>query len=168
MKLILVLMFSCLFNTVLAQTPDEVIMERKQRIENVFNELRKDNLQILDAFYHPDLHFLDPIGEMKGLQKMKDYYAQMYENVKEIKFDFEHHVQDGPNHMATWTMTYSVDALNGGEPISMKGVSDIRFDEETNLVIYHRDYFDMGAMVYEHIPFFGAMVRYLKGRFEHK
>lgn len=146
----------------------EVVMERKERIERVFNQLRKDNLDILDDFYHKDLHFLDPIGEMKGLPKMKAYYAEMYKNVKDIRFDFSHHIADGPSHMATWTMTYQVDALNGGGPIAIKGVSDIRFDQATNLVIYHRDYFDMGAMVYEHIPVFGGVVRYLKGRFEHK
>lgn len=156
------------FNVAFAQPTQEIVMERKQRIEQVFNQLRADNLHILDEFYHPDLHFLDPVGEMKGLANMKSYYAHMYKNVKQINFDFEHHIADGPNHMATWTMTYEVDALNGGRPISMKGVSDIRFDEQTNLVIYHRDYFDMGAMVYEYVPVLGAAVRYLKKRFEHK
>jgi len=31
-------------------------------------------------------------------------------------------------------------------------------------VIYHRDYFDMGAFVYENIPVLGSVVRYTKKR----
>ena len=99
---------------------------------------------------------------------MKAYYAGMYENVKDIRFDFSDHVAQDDNFSSFWSMTFQAEGLNGGDPITIEGVSRIKFDQETDLVIYHRDYFDMGAMVYEHVPVVGAMIRYIKGKFEHK
>lgn len=142
--------------------------KRQERIETVFNELRADNLHILDEFYHPDIAFYDPIGDLKGLDNMKAYYAGMYENVKDIRFDFSDHVAQDDTFSSFWSMTFQAEGLNGGDPITIEGVSRIKFDQETDLVIYHRDYFDMGAMVYEHVPVVGAMIRYIKGKFEHK
>lgn len=148
-------------------TKESIMNERIERIERIFNQLRADNTEILNDFYHPDVHFLDPIGEIRGLEEMKAYYRGMYKNVNEIRFDFPDHTVQADTHFATWIMTYSVDQLNGGRDIVVSGVSDIRFDPETNLVIYHRDYFDMGEMVYEHISVIGRLIRYIKGRFKH-
>lgn len=141
--------------------------ERHERIVKSFNDFNIDRMDVLDQFYHPEVRFLDPLGEITGLEALKSYYKNMYQNVKSIRFDFAHSVANGDNHMVTWTMIYAVDALNGGEPISIEGTSDIRFDPATNLVIYHRDYFDMGAMVYEYIPVLGRLIRYIKSKFEH-
>lgn len=142
--------------------------KRQERIEKVFNQLRADNLHILDDFYHTEIAFYDPVGELKGLDDMKAYYAGMYENVKDIRFDFSDHLVQGDVFSSFWDMTFKAEGLNGGDPITIQGISRIEFDPETNLVIYHRDYFDMGSMVYEHIPVVGAMIRYIKGKFEHK
>jgi len=38
-------------------------------------------------------------------------------------------------------------------------VSHVAFEER---VTYQRDYFDAGAMVYEHVPLFGWIVRWIK------
>jgi hypothetical protein len=59
-------------------------------------------------------------------------------------------------------MTYAVDKLNGGEPIAIEGNSIIKFGGPEDKVVYHRDYFDVGAMVYEHIPVLGWGVRTVK------
>ncbi len=140
---------------------------RKERIVKAFNDLRVDNLHILDNFYHPKLKFHDPIGEIDGLEAMKAYYAQMYETVTDIRFDFETLTQEGDNIIGTWTMHLKAKGLNGGEQVSVKGVSHLRFDPDSNLVIYHRDYFDMGAFIYEYIPVLGTFVRMVKKKLSH-
>jgi hypothetical protein len=140
---------------------------RKERIVKAFNDLRADNLHILDQFYHPKLKFLDPIGEIDGLPAMKAYYANMYETVTDIRFDFDTLTEEGANIMASWTMVLKAKGLNGGEEVSVKGVSHLKFDSESNLVIYHRDYFDMGAFIYEYIPVLGTFVRMVKKKLSH-
>ena len=54
--------------------------------------------------------------------------------------------------------------LKGGERVLLDGTSHIRYGGESGKVIYHRDYFDMGAFVYENIPVLGPIVRYTKKR----
>jgi hypothetical protein len=59
-------------------------------------------------------------------------------------------------------MTMKHPAVAGGETVIVDGVSYVRF--EGDKAVYHRDYFDAGAMVYEHVPIVGSIVRYVKGR----
>lgn len=161
MKYILLLSF-ILGSVVMA---DEI--DRKERIVRAFQDYDGRDHSLLDSFYHPDVHFLDPVGEMRGLDQLKSYYEEMYKNVIAIDFNFHHIVEERDHLIGTWTMTYQVNALNGGRPIEVLGNSHITFDPETNLVIYHRDYFDLGEMVYEHVPFIGALVRYIKNKLGH-
>lgn len=142
--------------------------ERSQRIIKVFNELNKNTLNILDGFYHPDLQFEDPLGKIQGLPSMKAYYANMYKSVKSIRFEFSKIVHEGDNYVGFWRMYLAAPVLNGGEEYWVEGNSDIRWDPKTNLVIYHRDYFDMGAFIYEQLPVLKTILKQVKKPFLHK
>ena len=58
-------------------------------------------------------------------------------------------------------MSYSHPRLAGGGQIDVAGISHIRFDDKIN---YHRDYYDLGEMLYEHLPAYGWLTRKLKAR----
>lgn len=47
--------------------------------------------------------------------------------------------------------------------MTVEGATRLEFDE-TGKVCLHRDYFDLGAMLYEQLPLLGAVVRTIKGR----
>jgi hypothetical protein len=42
-------------------------------------------------------------------------------------------------------------------------MSYLQFDK-AGKVRYHRDYFDLGAMLYEHLPLLGSLVKTIKRR----
>lgn len=142
--------------------------ERASRITMAFNQFTGRNTDVLKAFYHPDIHFIDPIGEMKGLETLTRYYEEMYKNLLSIRFDFKEAVHSKEASFVSWNMVYSVKALKNGAPITVQGGSHLGFDLNTDLVNYHRDYFDMGAMVYEHIPVLGSVIRVIRGRLGHQ
>ncbi|MCF8059777.1 MAG: nuclear transport factor 2 family protein [Bacteriovoracaceae bacterium] len=148
-------------------TSESQMITRKERIKNAFNTLRADNLHILDGFYHPSLKFHDPLGEISGLDAMKAYYANMYKNVTDIRFEFGTLSEEGDDIFGIWNMILKAKSLNGGEEVKVLGVSHLKFDPETNLVIYHRDYFDMGSFIYEHIPILGSIIRRIKRKLGH-
>ena len=138
-------------------------MTNAEKVNWSFNTLNKDNYsQVVDDFYHEDLEFADPIEKIKGRDAMKQYYGNMYKNVKEIKFDFSEMVTQGDTVVGVWVMTLKTDGLNDGEPFQVEGNSVIRFKD--GKAIYHRDYFDMGAFIYEKIPVVGWMVRKVKSK----
>jgi predicted ester cyclase len=139
--------------------------ERSHRIDAAFNGLDKDNMHVLDDFYAESVEFQDPVNRLSGLDALRAYYTGMYQNVKDISFDITLEVVEGDTHVICWTMTMSVDKFNGGKPIVCHGSSVLRFGADDK-VVYHRDYFDMGEMLYQHVPVLGYMVKKAKEKLE--
>ncbi len=137
---------------------------RLQEIESLFNNFNKDTLHLADDFYDPDVVFRDPIVALQGRDALKAYYADMYEDVTSVRFDFTGGIQKGDEAVVFWTMEFRTKGLKGGDPVLLDGSSHIRFGGEAGKAVYHRDYFDMGALVYENVPVLGSLVRYVKNR----
>lgn len=159
MPVILALLLTLSSSFALAQ---EKAMTYADRARDAFTRLDINNLQVVDEFYDSNVEFHDPITQLKGKENMRAYYKKMYQGLKSIKFDYQEAIESDKTVVLIWTMTYATDKLNGGAPIVVKGNSHMKFGGPENKVIYHRDYLDVGAMVYEHIPVLGAGVRYIK------
>lgn len=140
-------------------------LSNRDKVKFFFDKLTKDNMSLVEEFYHQDVHFIDPVGEIRGAAKMKKYYGNMYQNVKALRFDFSEFHESGNTVIAVWKMVLKTDKLKGGEEIIVDGNSVIKFDD-TGKASYHRDYFDMGAFVYENIPVIGYVIRNIKDRFK--
>ncbi|AUL95263.1 nuclear transport factor 2 family protein [Vibrio vulnificus] len=131
-------------------------------VSNVYQSLSKSNLEILADVYHQQVVFEDAAHRLEGWSALKDYFQSLYENVIDCRFDIHEHQQVDQSGFLTWTMTLKHPKLKKGEAVSVKGVSHLKFHE--GKVIYHRDYFDLGEMLYEHLPILGSVVRAIKQR----
>ncbi|GGD11542.1 nuclear transport factor 2 family protein [Halopseudomonas salina] len=133
------------------------------RFAQIFASLDKTNLSRVGEIYTPDVHFTDPLHEVHGLRAMQAYFGELYANVEDLQFEFHQcqSVTEGQG-LLRWTMTYRHPRLAGGGPISVEGCSCIYFRDD--LVYRHIDYFDAGALLYEHVPLLGKIIRWLKGR----
>ena len=149
-----------LFLAAPARAEEVDVPKRNPSIQEFFNGTTKETMSRVDDFYAADALFRDPVGELRGAAAIKAYYARLYENVLSIRFDFESEVVQGDEHVVTWVMRLRHKAIEGGKEISLPGASHVRF--ANGKAVYHRDYFDMGAFVYEHVPVLGAGVRYVK------
>lgn len=67
------------------------------------------------------------------------------------------------DYYISWEMEYAGPKLNGGKPITTIGMSQLRFDSEGK-VIFHQDFWDSTAGIFEHIPVLGCLIRYLRNR----
>jgi ketosteroid isomerase-like protein len=142
-------------------------LNQTEKVKYIFENLDKNNLHLVTEFYHTDVKFRDPLGEISGAENIKKYYENMYKNVKTIKFDFKEIIEQEKTVIAVWTMTLATDKINDGKPYSVEGNSVVKFDAN-GMAVYHRDYFDMGEFIYERIPFVGFLVRKVKDRLEFK
>ena len=61
-----------------------------------------------------------------------------------------------------WNMSYQHPRLNGGKIVNVQGSSHLKGCDDK--VIFHRDYIDLGAMLYEQVPLLGRIIRFLKRR----
>ncbi len=131
-------------------------------VETFFQNLTIKSLHLVDDFYDADAVLVDPLGEHRGLSNIKAYYKNLYENLEVIHFDF-HGKMVGPSEgVYFWTMTYEHPRINGGREVRVEGNSHVRISPKSKKVTYHRDTFDMGAMIYEHIPVLGWIISSIK------
>jgi hypothetical protein len=136
-------------------------MHPLDRLQDVYQQLGKQNLHLLNEVYARNIRFSDPFHDIHGLDALKAYFGKLYENVADCRFVFGHRLQEGRRASLEWTMTLKHPRLNGGRPLSVEGISVLEFEERIH---YHRDYFDAGAMLYERLPLLGGMVRLVKSR----
>ncbi|MCZ4336632.1 nuclear transport factor 2 family protein [Shewanella colwelliana] len=133
-----------------------------QNFISVYSELGTENLSSLEHIYHPKVEFLDPIHRVEGFEHLLAYFRQLYTQVSSCDFKIEEVIVADSQAAIYWTMTYRHKQLNGGEAITVEGHS--RLKARDNKVIYHRDYIDIGAMLYEHIPLIGGVIKMIKRR----
>jgi limonene-1,2-epoxide hydrolase len=131
-------------------------------VSQVYSQLSKDNLQSLSDIYHQEVIFEDSAHTINGWANLKRYFENLYQNVNSCDFDIHsEHQADGCGFLV-WTMHLSHPKLKGGQPVAVKGVSHVKFAD--GKVIHHRDYFDMGEMLYENLPVLGSVIRTIKQR----
>ena len=118
--------------------------------------------------YAPTITFIDPAHRVEGLDALADYFANQAENAQNITFNIKRSdaIQSEAklNAYVTWDMHFNHPKLNKGNHICVEGLSHLIIHEGSEGIDYHRDYFDLGAMVYEHIPLLGGITRKLKQR----
>lgn len=130
---------------------------------DLYRILNRDNVERISEIYTEDIHFIDPAHEIRGLDNLLDYFKKLYGNVEQIEFDFFDQIADTDSGYVRWVMTFSHSRLNGGAPISVPGATHLKFST-SGKARYHHDYFDLGAMLYQHIPILGYMVRSINRR----
>lgn len=129
----------------------------------MYNSLNGENLHLLKDLYRADIRFIDPAHEIYGLDNLTDYFFALYENLYSIDFTFHDVVKMDNLAYLQWDMTFSHKKFSGGRPIVVSGTTFLQFDNE-QMVYYHRDYFDLGAMLYEQLPLLGRLIKAIKGR----
>ncbi|KPW09577.1 Uncharacterized protein ALO91_03445, partial [Pseudomonas syringae pv. aceris] len=112
--------------------------------------------------YSEDVSFSDPMHDIHGLAAMRRYFGELYANVQDLHFDFQafDEVRPGEGYLV-WTMSYSHPRLAAGRTIRVEGCSHLKWRDK---VYRHRDYFDAGALLYEHLPIMGRVIHWLKKR----
>jgi ketosteroid isomerase-like protein len=140
---------------------------RSEKLHNYYTKLNLDNMEILKDFYTDDVQFIDPVGELKGVDAVYEYTKKMYQAATSVKFVILDEVISGDTHVIRWKMDFQSKSLNGGESIIVPGISWVRFRKDTDKAEFHEDSFDVGAMVYEHVPMVGFFVRSIKNKFKH-
>lgn len=120
------------------------------------------NVAMLKDIYHNDIVFKDPIHQLQGLHQLQQYFSTLTNNMNTCRFEFADEIRQEEKMHVTWNMHFSHSKIANGWPQILRGMSVIHIVD--NKVIYHEDCYDVGAMVYEHVPVLGRMTRWVKKR----
>ena len=127
---------------------------------DVYQSLTIKNLELLSDVYHPNVTFIDPMHQVEGIDALHQYFKNLYQNLSTCDFVIENVIASKEQAAIYWKMTYQHSKLNKGQLVTVYGNSLIKGDGHK--VIYHRDYLDLGAMLYEQIPVFGQLTKWIK------
>jgi hypothetical protein len=128
----------------------------------IYQTLSTDNLELLETIYHNEVTFIDPIHELEGFDNLFQYFQDLYENLLSCEFVINNVIAQEDQAAIYWTMSYQHPKLNKGNVINVTGSSHIKGHEDK--VIYHRDYLDLGSMLYEQLPFLGKLIKLIKNK----
>ncbi|MGL4356378.1 MAG: nuclear transport factor 2 family protein [Aeromonas popoffii] len=129
----------------------------------LYQQLDKQQLYRLPEVYAEKVIFIDPAHRIEGLTALTDYFAALYQRLADCRFEITSQQQQGREAWISWVMTLSHPRLAAGQPVRVEGATHLEFDA-ADKVCLHRDYFDLGAMLYEQLPLLGPVVRTIKGR----
>lgn len=127
---------------------------------STYENLSKTNLWLLPGTYHKDVVFVDPMHQIEGIEALQAYFEHLYTNLSFCNFNIERTIVEDNQAAVYWVMTYQHPKLNNGQTVTVHGNSHLK--GEKNKIIYHRDYLDLGAMLYEQIPVFGRLTQWIK------
>jgi hypothetical protein len=133
-----------------------------QKFAEDFATLTGDNLDALEKLYSEDIIFRDPLHQIRGLTDLRAYFFELYANADDIRYAFASadEVRPGEGYLR-WTLQFRHPRLARGQHITLQGCSHLLWRDRVH---FHQDYFDAGALLYEHIPVMGGAIRWLKGR----
>jgi len=131
-----------------------------ERFKAYFRTLHESDLSQLHDVYSDQVVFMDPVHEIKGLVEVEDYFTAMCADLSACKFEYlDEMVKDNAAYIK-WLMHFKHPKL-GNRLISVRGVSHLQFSDKID---FHEDVYDMGAMLYEQIPWLGNVTRWFKRR----
>lgn len=132
-----------------------------EQLKAQYQTLSTDNLAALMALYAPDVEFRDPLHQISGQSQLHHYFEKLLVNTLSCQFDFHHSLIQNQQATLSWTMSFTHRQLNRQRPIYVEGCSWLQFNQ---LVYFHRDYFDVSALLHDHLPVLGALSKWLKKR----
>jgi hypothetical protein len=134
-----------------------------QRFISLYARLDRNSIAEVDALYAADVVFVDPFHRIAGLATLKNYLHGQYSAINGARFECQEPTLGAAEAYIRWLLFFSHPQLNSGREIVIPGVSFIRGEEK---IFYHEDFYDAGALLYEHVPLLGAVVRFLKRRMQ--
>ena len=134
-------------------------------IKQAWKQFDLEALDRLEPLYHPDVVFIEPAGEIRGRNELFRYFRASCAQLIECRFEFDSDLETrsttGDRSVLVWDMHFRHRKLAGGAKVSVPGSTLLRFDQQVTL---HRDWFDLGAAIYEQLPVLGGVVRSIKRR----
>ena len=137
------------------------LMFNVEHFKQLYKTFSSETPAQLSLLYHPAIAFKDPIHELKGIAALTHYFASFCTEGNQYRFEFINEIISHDQAFFQWQMHYSHPKLANGKPLQLNGGTLIRFNAQ---IIYHEDFYDMGAMIYQHVPLLGWAVKKINAR----
>ena len=132
------------------------------KLKQFYEAFDQASLKKLELIYADNVVFVDPLHKINGVKALKKYFSGICSNLTYCQFTFTDEIVDENSACLRWEMEYSHASLKNNARLTLPGTSIIHFLD--NKITSQEDFYDMGAMTYEHIPLLGSVIRVVKAR----
>jgi esterase/lipase superfamily enzyme len=137
--------------------PNSLLIER---FKAFYLDVKHPKLDKIDDVYTEDVLFKDPVHELRGAENLHAYLSEMCVNVHSGRFEYLDQIVSENTAYIKWNMHFKHPKL-GNKTITVRGISQVQFNER---IYFHEDVYDLGQLIYEHVPLLGSVVKGLKKR----
>lgn len=152
-------------------------MNAIQKFKSFYTDLTSMQVDELSDLYSTNVIFIDPIASHSGIAAVENYFSKLLHNAKHCTFTI-HDIQKttvfasseeqnqtddksmSEHYTVTWQMSFTSSKINKGQAIHVDGITQLKI--ENNKISFHRDYYDLGQMVYENVPLLGRIIKRIK------
>lgn len=127
-------------------------MKSTNELFDWYRKLTKESLQEIDNYYAADVFFKDPFNEINGREKVKTIFRDMFEHLVDPHFELHDIIVEGQQAFATWDFVFSFK----NKAYTIRGSSHFKFNGQM-MVVYHRDYWDVGEELLLKLPFIKSL-----------
>ena len=131
-------------------------------LKAAYKGLASGNTAALAPLYSDDVYFEDPSHGIQGKAALVERFHQLDSEVDTGTFKFHQTLDTGGEIFLAWTMILKPKGPKSSEVVRVEGASFLKV--RNNRIYYHRDYFDLGAFVYENVHMLGSIIRRIKQR----
>jgi hypothetical protein len=128
--------------------------------QRTFQELRPEAPFPYEQLYSAGVVFEDPLHRAEGVGALRAHFERLNSNLQLGQFEFGPTHFDDAEAVLSWTMRLQL-RRGPRHPVVVSGLTQLRFDQR---ITHQRDHFDAGALVYEHLPVLGWLIRQVKRR----
>lgn len=126
-----------------------------------YTDLASMQISELSNIYSDNVTFIDPITQHEGISAVETYFSKLLQNAKHCRFVIHNKESTvNGNYLVTWTMEFTTSRMQSGKPICVDGLTQLSVSDDK--ITFHRDYYDLGQMIYENIPLLGRIVKRIK------
>lgn len=138
-----------------------------ERFKAIYRDFNHKTIASLDTIYADNVIFEDPISRIQGVGALKSHFESTLNGLVHCSFIFDKEFNAHASYCYEWRMNFAHEKIRSGEDLILHGSSVVVFNENGK-VVSHRDYYDMGEMLYENIPVLGSIVRFIKQKLSPK
>lgn len=131
-----------------------------EAFKTFYRELSPRQLDEMGSIYADGIIFRDPVHEIRGLPALHHYMSELCANLRECRFEYLDQLVGAGSAYIKWHMHFRHPQL-GSQTITVRGMTHIEFHDKIH---FHEDAYDMGQLLYEHLPLLGLATRFLKRR----
>lgn len=141
-------------------------MTIQEKFIDFYRDLGLHSIGKLDGIYHPNVKFVDPVGEHNGLPQVEHYFTHLLTTTKSCQFVVTSLLSEDEKALARWQMKMRHPKIGKGREVVLDGVSELVIED--GFIMQQTDFYDMGTMIYEHLPVLGPLIRFVKRKMQNR